>query len=498
MPLMEPGKPLRLLAVALVLATIAVLIAVLLSATDTLLSVWERLDRISSWLSTGFAALLLLAALASAWFSWRLLTASKPEKEAPDDTDPEDLDARLARARALGVDVSEAREELVQLQRRNAAGQIDIALFGEMSSGKSTLINALLPDAEVQTSALGGTTRTIQHYHWQPTGGVPIRLADLPGFGHSETRELIENSRDEAIRAQVVLYLCEGDLTRAQFAELNELAGFGKPLIVIINKSDRYDDQELTAIEVQIREHLDEVPALAVISISAGGIEQVELVGADGQHSKQARQRPANIQPLINQLLDILSRDQGELADKQRQSSLRLAANKLRNAEQLYRTATAETLVERYSRRAVLGALAAITPGSDLVIQGVLASSLMNQLCQLFERPVKDIDLDRFLSLAGGRVGKTTSVVLAVAGNALKAFPGVGTIAGGIVHAIAYGMIFDSLGRAAARCLAESPNWNSKEVAQQFETILLDNMETRASQFARLAISQFGRSDKSD
>ena len=119
----------------------------------------------------------------------------------------------------------------------------------------------------------------------------------------------------------------------------------------------------------------------------------------------------------------------------------------------------------------------------------------MNQLCQLFERPVKDIDLDRFLSLAGGRVGKTTSVVLAVAGNALKAFPGVGTIAGGIVHAIAYGMIFDSLGRAAASCLAESPNWNTKEVAQQFETILLDNMETRAGHFARLAISQIGKTE---
>ena len=442
--------------------------------------------------------MLFVAALASAWFSWRLMTARKPAKAAPSVTDPEDLNSRLEKAAALGVDVSAAREELAQLERRGAAEEIDIALFGEISSGKSSLINALLPDAEVQTSALGGTTRNIQHHLWRPEGGVPIRLVDLPGFGHLETRDLVDHAKDEAIRAHLVLYVCDGDLTRAQFAELTELASLGKPLVIVVNKSDRFSDQERFAIEDRIRTRLQEVPALAVISISAGGVAQVEVIDANGQRQQQSRKRPANVQALITRLFDILASDQGELAAKQRQSSLKLATSKLRSAEQQYRTLQAETLVERYSRRAVLGALAAITPGSDLVIQGVLASSLMNQLCQLFERPVKDIDLDRFLALAGGRVSKTTSVILAVAGNALKAFPGVGTIAGGIVHAIAYGMIFDSLGRAAANCLAEGPDWNSKEVAQQFETILLDNMETRAGHFARLAISQIGRSYKAD
>jgi small GTP-binding protein len=495
---MEPGKPLRLLAVALVLATTAVVIAVVLSATDTLLSVWERLDRVSVWLSTGFAAFLVLAALVSAWFSWRLMTAKKPVKQRLPDTNPQDLEARLDRAAALGVEVSEARQELAQLELRSASEQIDIALFGEMSSGKSSLINALLPGSQVETCALGGTTRSIGHYHWQPADGLPIRLTDLPGFGHSDTRELLGPARDEAIRAHVVLYVCDGDLTREQFTELTELAGFGKPLIVIINKSDRFDEQELFAIETRIRERLDQVPALAVISISAGGTEQVKVIDADGQQSSQSRTRPTRVQPLISQLLSILSNDQAELVNQQRQSSLRLAAGKLASAERQYRSLKAETLVERYSRRAVLGALAAITPGSDLVIQGVLATSLMTQLCQLFERPIQDINLDQFLTLAGGRVGKTTAVVLAVAGNALKAFPGAGTIAGGIVHAIAYGMIFDSLGRAAANCLAEGPDWNPKEVAQQFETILLDNMETRAGHFARLAISQIGKSKKTD
>ena len=36
-------------------------------------------------------------------------------------------------------------------------------------------------------------------------------------------------------------------------------------------------------------------------------------------------------------------------------------------------------------------------------------------------------------------------IVLAVAGNALKAFPGLGTLGGGVLHAFAYALIFDSM-----------------------------------------------------
>ena len=43
-----------------------------------------------------------------------------------------------------------------------------------------------------------------------------------------------------------------------------------------------------------------------------------------------------------------------------------------------------------------------------------------------------------------------------VAGNAAKAFPGLGTLGGGLAHAVAYGLIFDSLGRALAATMAET------------------------------------------
>jgi hypothetical protein len=115
----------------------------------------------------------------------------------------------------------------------------------------------------------------------------------------------------------------------------------------------------------------------------------------------------------------------------------------------------AAAAVNRYTRRAVVGALAAVMPGSDLVIQGVLAAGLVRELCALYEVPGRDLDIEAFLGEVRLTVRTSASLVLAIAGNAAKAFPGLGTLGGGVLHAIAYGLIFDSLGRAVAATLRE-------------------------------------------
>jgi hypothetical protein len=48
--------------------------------------------------------------------------------------------------------------------------------------------------------------------------------------------------------------------------------------------------------------------------------------------------------------------------------------------------------------------------------------------------------LDRLLNAATGNLGKPAPLLLAVAENTLKAFPGMSTVAGGLVHAVTYGL----------------------------------------------------------
>jgi uncharacterized protein len=98
------------------------------------------------------------------------------------------------------------------------------------------------------------------------------------------------------------------------------------------------------------------------------------------------------------------------------------------------------------------------------------------------------VDTDLLLELVQKRVVRSSTVMLAVLGNALKAFPGVGTLAGGIAHAAAYGMIFHALGRAVAASMESRGALRPAQAAQVFEEHLSENLQTSARRFARLAL----------
>ena len=123
----------------------------------------------------------------------------------------------------------------------------------------------------------------------------------------------------------------------------------------------------------------------------------------------------------------------------------------------------------------------------------MLATRLISELSKLYDVPVKEIEIESFLELAGGKVKNMTALTLAIAGNAFKAFPGVGTLSGGVIHAVAYGMIFDSLGKAAAETMASRGELRPYPAAEAFEELLHDHLESGAVQFAKLAVSKKSR-----
>jgi len=128
-------------------------------------------------------------------------------------------------------------------------------------------------------------------------------------------------------------------------------------------------------------------------------------------------------------------------------------------------------------------------PGSDLVIQGVLATALIRELSKLHDVPVRDIDIDVFLGQVRLTVRTSASLVLAIAGNAAKAFPGLGTLGGGVLHAIAYGLIFDSLGQAVATTLRDARRLDAAQANASLATLLADASAERVRRIAQLALS---------
>jgi len=160
------------------------------------------------------------------------------------------------------------------------------------------------------------------------------------------------------------------------------------------------------------------------------------------------RTRPADIGVLVVAVNRLLQGDAAPLDARRERAVFRMAAARLAEAESRYRTQRSEQIIRGATRKAVIGALAAISPGTDILIQGYIGTAMTQDLCRLFGAAPRDLDIEEFLSMSQSRVGRALPLSLAVAGNGLKAFPGIGTVAGGVVHAVAYGLIFDALGRS--------------------------------------------------
>jgi len=483
----------RLLLILAMLVVAVVTMFLLLLATDTALSVWQRLSQASLWLQVSYLFLLVLISTTTLYLSWRWLKPSgkKTAKERKP-LDSLSLQEELLESAQSGVDVSPAVDEIREQQRRQQSGEVFIAIFGEISTGKSSLVKALLPQADMESDPRGGTTQHVTHHRWQSTSGDSVIIADLPGFNLDQNPEILEEAR----RAHLVVFLCDTDITRSQMEQLDGLLESGKPLIVALNKADQFSTLEATAIANNISERTG-ISRDDVVFIQTGGREEVIRLLHDGSEETLERDRAGNIEPLRKVLQRHLDNN-AELMEQLRDTAiLLLAAEKLQQARDTHREQQAAELVQTYSRRAVVGALAAVAPGSDLVIQGLLATRLLQSLCKVYDVSVKDVEIESFIRLAGGKVKRMTAITLAITGNALKAFPGIGTLTGGLIHAVAYGMIFDSLGRAAAETLASRGELRPYPAAAAFEELLNENLEAGAVRFAKIAMVEKAGKHKS-
>ena len=144
--------------------------------------------------------------------------------------------------------------ERQQVAAELRCGDLQVVVFGTGSSGKTSLIRALLNDVVGEVGAAMGST-TESHGYRLALPGLPrgLCLVDTPGtleMGQTgQQREAL--ARQSAVQADLLLFVVDGDLRDSETHMLRILLSFGKRLLLVLNKCDllgRRQEQRLLQV----------------------------------------------------------------------------------------------------------------------------------------------------------------------------------------------------------------------------------------------------------
>lgn len=206
--------------------------------------------------------------------------------------------------------------EMEAISEKLQHSEIHIAAFGRVGTGKSSLLNALLGRKVFSTSPLHGETRFQQRSQWDSVNSDHVVLIDTPGIDELEGEAREEMARSVARISDIVLMVCEGDLTETEFKAVRSLAGRKRPLLLVLNKSDRYGASELNSLLDHLRDRCAEFiePANVLTASADPRPEQVIRIDEAGNEHPLERPRHPDINDLKARLWKILEKEGKTLA----------------------------------------------------------------------------------------------------------------------------------------------------------------------------------------
>nr|WP_269605278.1 DUF697 domain-containing protein [Prochlorococcus marinus] len=189
-------------------------------------------------------------------------------------------------------------------------GDIFLVVFGIGSSGKTSLIRALLQRIVGKVSPEMGTTIGKETFRLKLKGlSRGIRIIDTPGILEAGKggREREKSALLEARKADLILVVIEGDLRSEETRIIRSLSKSGKRLLLVLNKIDlRGENEEKRLIEILNSRCSDFIETKDIICTSASP-QTIAIPG------KKPYQPEPEIDILIRRLANILHEEGEEL-----------------------------------------------------------------------------------------------------------------------------------------------------------------------------------------
>ncbi|HFC93161.1 MAG TPA: DUF697 domain-containing protein [Leucothrix mucor] len=204
----------------------------------------------------------------------------------------------------LQIDYEQLRTMLTKLENN----QLHVAVFGRVSVGKSSVLNALLGREAFSVSVLHGETTKANMQEWQEIDAGGIYLIDTPGINEIDGEERERIAHEVAGRSDLLLFVVDSDLTEVELQALKTVAKFNRPIILIVNKSDQYNDDEIIKLRSIIRKRIAGLiaPENIIFSAASPAKQTIIMVDEEGNERETTRQRPVDILNLKSRLWDII------------------------------------------------------------------------------------------------------------------------------------------------------------------------------------------------
>jgi predicted GTPase/uncharacterized protein (DUF697 family) len=339
-------------------------------------------------------------------------------------------------------------EKVRQVHQKRESQILQIVAFGTISSGKSSLLNALAGRDAFQTDPRGGTTIQRQEIPWP--GNDQVLLVDTPGLGEVDGAEHIAVAAEAARDADMVLMVVDGPLRQSEFKLLSRLGEMEKRVLLCLNKADWYEPADQKKLVGQLASLVkDYIPSEDVIAVRAQPVMRTRVrVMPDGSEVQEQVREPPDLGALADKMLSIVSRDGKDLllANLLLQSRGLLDEAKQRVRESLDRRAW--EIVERYTWGA--GAAAAVSPFPvlDLFAGSAITAKMVVDLAQVYRQP---LDFNAAVTLLA-QLGKNLVAILgvnlaapavtSVIASLLKGtVPLAGQFAGGLLQGIVQALV---------------------------------------------------------
>ena len=373
----------------------------------------------------------------------------------------------------LADDFSQVQAMLDKLEH----GHIHIAVLGRVSVGKSSVLNALIGEQRFSTSALHGETRRNEMAHWDEQESGSLYLIDTPGINEIDGEARERMAHEVSQRSDLVLFVIDGDMTDSEFTALQQLAREHRPLLLVLNKCDRYTAAQRDVLRRSLLARLDDIiPADNLVEVSANPAPRIVIeVDADGHETESERATPPNIAALKERIWEILEAEgktlsalnaslfAGDLGDK---VGVRILA---------VRSQLGEKVIRNYSL--VKGVAVAINPVpiADLAAAVAVDISMVVHLSNVYGMPMTRSQSGTLIKAISGQLlllmGATWAMHLA--SSLLKiGSAGLSTLlTAGAQGAVAYYSTY-VVGRAAQQYLAAGCSWGEDGPKQVIKNIL--------------------------